>query len=152
MWNQTRIVVVSPGVNDDDDGAAQKQQTPGGHHSVLLTASQNSEPAAHRDVGAAAHFVEHPTSTNGHCVAAHKQGGRKTPRGFLLPENRGRAHGDLLLRHGRKELSSERGAGFLRGVHCRGIRPWRAPGRGRARPRQEQGRGGRCCCWAPAME
>jgi hypothetical protein len=26
MWNQTRIVVVSPGVNDDD-GAAQKQQT-----------------------------------------------------------------------------------------------------------------------------
>jgi hypothetical protein len=27
--NQTRIVVVSPGVNDDDDGAAQKQQPTG---------------------------------------------------------------------------------------------------------------------------
>jgi hypothetical protein len=51
---------------------------------------------------------------------------------------------------GREEAELERGAGFLRGVHCRGIRPWRAPGRGRARPRQEQGRGGRCCCWAPA--
>jgi hypothetical protein len=39
-----------------------------------------------------------------------------------------------------------RGAGFLRDVHGRGIRPWRAPGRGRAQPRQAQGRGGRCCC------
>jgi hypothetical protein len=29
MRNQTRIVVVSPGVNDDDDGAAQKQQPTG---------------------------------------------------------------------------------------------------------------------------
>jgi hypothetical protein len=152
MWNQTRIVVVSPGVNDDDNGAAQKQQTPGGHHSVLLTTSQNSKPATRGDVGAAAHFVEHPASTNGHCAAARKQGGRKTPQGFLLPENRGRAHGDFLLRHGRKELNSERGAGFLRSVHCRGIWPWRAPSRGRARPWQEQGRGGRCCCWAPTME
>lgn len=39
-----------------------------------------------------------------------------------------------------------RGAGFLRDVHGRGIRPWRAPGRGRAQPWQAQGRGGRCCC------
>jgi hypothetical protein len=31
MWNQTRIVVVSLGVNDVDVGAAQKQQAPTGH-------------------------------------------------------------------------------------------------------------------------
>jgi hypothetical protein len=31
MWNQTRIVVVSPGVNEDDDRAAQKQQPTGEH-------------------------------------------------------------------------------------------------------------------------
>jgi hypothetical protein len=37
MRNRTRIVVVSPGVNDIDVGAAQKQQTPGGHHDVLST-------------------------------------------------------------------------------------------------------------------
>jgi hypothetical protein len=47
-------------VNDDDDGAVQKQQTTDGHHGVLLTAQQNSKPAARGAVGAAAHFVEHP--------------------------------------------------------------------------------------------
>ena len=30
MWNQTRIVVVSPGVNDDDVGAAQNSKHPAG--------------------------------------------------------------------------------------------------------------------------
>jgi hypothetical protein len=47
-------------VNDDDDGAAQKQQTTDGHHGVLLTAQQNSKPAARGTIGAAAHFVVHP--------------------------------------------------------------------------------------------
>uniref|UniRef100_A0A804Q668 Uncharacterized protein n=1 Tax=Zea mays TaxID=4577 RepID=A0A804Q668_MAIZE len=61
MRNRTRIDVASPGVNSDDDGAAQKQQTTDGHHGVLLTAQQNSKPAARGAVGAAAHFVEHPT-------------------------------------------------------------------------------------------
>jgi hypothetical protein len=54
-----------------------KQLTPGGHHGVLFTASQNSEPAARGSVGAATHFVEHSTSTNGHCAAARKQGGSR---------------------------------------------------------------------------
>jgi hypothetical protein len=60
MWNQTRSVVVSPGVNDDDDGAAQKQQTTGEcRRRVVHCASQYSEQAAREDVRAAAHFVEH---------------------------------------------------------------------------------------------
>jgi hypothetical protein len=29
-----------------------------------------------------------------------------------------------------RETKRRKGAGFLRGVHCRGIRPWHAPGRG----------------------
>jgi hypothetical protein len=57
--------VASPGVNNDDDGAAQKQQTTDGRHGVLLTAQQNSKPAARRAVEAAAHFVEHTASVNG---------------------------------------------------------------------------------------
>jgi hypothetical protein len=35
-------------------GLRQKQRTPGGHHGVLLTAQQNSKPAARGDDGAAA--------------------------------------------------------------------------------------------------
>jgi hypothetical protein len=54
MWNQTRSVVVSPGVNDVADGAAQKQQTPGEHRRrAVHCAAQSSEPRG--DVGAAAH-------------------------------------------------------------------------------------------------
>jgi hypothetical protein len=54
MWNQTRSVVVSPGVNNVADGAAQKQQTPGERrlHAVHC-AAQSSEPRG--DVGAASH-------------------------------------------------------------------------------------------------
>ena len=56
MQNRTRIVAVSPGVDDDDVGAAQEQQTPGERRRrAVHWDSQNSEPAAHGDVGAAAH-------------------------------------------------------------------------------------------------
>ena len=60
MWNQTRIVVVSPGVNDDNDGAAQKQQPTGERRRRVVHCSQNSKPAARGAVEAAAQFVEHP--------------------------------------------------------------------------------------------
>jgi hypothetical protein len=42
MRNQTRIVVVSPGVNDDDDGTAQKQQHPASVDGVLFTAQHKA--------------------------------------------------------------------------------------------------------------
>jgi hypothetical protein len=38
-------------------------------------------------------FCRAPSKHQLHYAAAHKQGGRKTPQGFLLPENRGHAHG-----------------------------------------------------------
>jgi hypothetical protein len=60
MRNQTRIIVVSPGVNDDDDGAAQKQQPTGERRRRVVHCSQNSKPAARGAVEAAAQFVEHP--------------------------------------------------------------------------------------------
>ena len=42
MRNQTRIGVVSPGVNDDDDGAAQKQQHPASVDGMLFTAQRKA--------------------------------------------------------------------------------------------------------------
>jgi hypothetical protein len=58
MWNQTRSVVVSPGVKDVADGAAQKQQTPDERRRrAVHCAAQSSE--SRRDGGAAA-----PTGKN----------------------------------------------------------------------------------------
>jgi hypothetical protein len=46
MWNQTRSVVVSPGVKDVADGAAQKQQTPGERRRrAVHCAAQSSDEA-----------------------------------------------------------------------------------------------------------
>ena len=46
MRNQTRIVMVSPGVNDDDDGATQKQQHPASVDGVLFTAQHKAASRA----------------------------------------------------------------------------------------------------------
>jgi hypothetical protein len=52
MQNQTRIVVVSPGVNDDDDGAAQKQQPTGERRRrVVHCATQQQAGSARRRRG-----------------------------------------------------------------------------------------------------
>jgi hypothetical protein len=62
MRNRTRIVAVSPGVNDDDIGAAQKQQPTGeSRRRAVHWASRNSEPTAREDVGAAAYNIIFPT-------------------------------------------------------------------------------------------
>jgi hypothetical protein len=62
MRNRTRIVAVSPGVNDDDIGAAQKQQTTSERRRrAVHWASRNSEPTARGDVGAATHNIIFPT-------------------------------------------------------------------------------------------
>jgi hypothetical protein len=100
MWNQTRIVVVSLGVNDDDNGAAQKQQTSGGHHGVLLTAQHLT-------------WTDRRTRGTRAALAARKPGevpGLQEQRCFaveeLFSEGR-RAHGEEELgagnpgRHGR---------------------------------------------------
>jgi hypothetical protein len=65
MWNQTTIVVVSPGVNVVDVGAAQQS-------SCCSLPPQNSKLAARGDVGVVVHFVEHPASTTGHCVVPRR--------------------------------------------------------------------------------
>jgi hypothetical protein len=96
MRNRTRIVAVSPGVNDDDDGAAQKQQTTGGHHGVLLTAQQNSKPTARGDVEAAAHFVEHLRRVD--LVGLRGKG----DRGAVLGRKKSSCASGEAARHGRR--------------------------------------------------
>jgi hypothetical protein len=141
MRNRTRSVAVSPGVNDDDDGAVQKQQTTGEcRRRAVHLASQNSEPTARADVGAAAHFAEHLASTAGHCAAARKQGGRR-----VTSHGRGDAGrcstASAAARHGELEELL-----FL-GVHGRGkmqgCRERNSPRGGAARGRDVQSMGDR---------
>jgi hypothetical protein len=100
-------------------------------------AHQNSEPAAREDVRAAAQNIEHVArllvADHGHWEAT-----ARCPWEVVAAREK--------LAAMEEWSCAGRGAGFLRDVHGRGIRPWRAPGRGRAQPRQAQGRGGRCCC------
>ncbi|PWZ17077.1 hypothetical protein Zm00014a_012148 [Zea mays] len=86
MWNQTRSVVVSPGMKDVADGAAQKQQTPDERRwrAVHCTA-QSSEPRG--DVGAAAHdekswAQEQQGGTPGQW-RARSRGRRRSARWFM---------------------------------------------------------------------
>jgi hypothetical protein len=100
-------------------------------------AHQNSEPAAREDVRAAAQNIEHVArllvADHGHWEAT-----ARCPWEVVAAREK--------LAAMEEWSCAGRGAGFLRDVHGRGIRPWRAPGRGQAQPRQAQGRGGRCCC------
>jgi hypothetical protein len=61
MWNQTRIVVVSPGVNDDDVGAAQNSKHPAGILTCcsLLHKIASADSARRRRGCCAQHNISH---------------------------------------------------------------------------------------------
>jgi hypothetical protein len=134
---------------------------------MLFTASQNSETAARRGVGAAAHFVEHSASTNGHYTAARKQGGSRVTShgggdagrcstaaraqtrempcalGAEGPVTKAESRGGALRRGGRKDWRPWTGRQILKRCHGGGgAHPWKKKGAlGRACKE------GRSACW-----